>query len=78
MIFGRHIYKVKTVCHMQEWLFSLTALWVISNEQILFVKLCALNNFYIFKELNGVKYKYIFESQCVVRFKNDCSLGLTF
>ena len=27
---------------------------------------------------NGVKYKYIFESQCVVRFKNDCSLGLTF
>ena len=22
MIFGRHIYKVKTVCHMQEWLFS--------------------------------------------------------
>ena len=20
MIFGRHIYKVKTVCHMQEWL----------------------------------------------------------
>ena len=31
MIFGRHIYKVKTVCHMQEWLFiSFKSLMVLS------------------------------------------------
>ena len=42
MIFGRHIYKVKTVCHIQEWLFSLTVTLSIITSNI-YTRLAACN-----------------------------------
>ena len=45
MIFGIHVYQVKTVCHMQEWLLP-----VLSPVNELFIEVCfiTLNPFQIF------------------------------
>ena len=46
LMFGIHIYQVKTVCRVQEWLLPLLPLWVISFEWTLELKVYALNNSY--------------------------------
>ena len=46
IIFGRHLYQIKTVCHMQEWLLSPACLLSYLPWKNFKWKACALNNSY--------------------------------